>query len=93
LSGAPAHRSRRVRGGRGLVIDRVAEGSPAAAAGLRRGDLIVAIGGHRVASMNDVETVEQAQLPGQVVGVRAARAGRPRTFKVALGSRPDQAPG
>jgi S1-C subfamily serine protease len=87
FSGAPAP-----RGGHGLVIHRIAENSPAAVAGLRPGDMIVAIGGHRVTSMNDVETVEQARLPGQVVGVRAARAGHPRTFEVALGTRLAEAP-
>jgi S1-C subfamily serine protease len=77
----------------GVVIARVAAGGPAAVAGLRPGDRIVAIGGHRVSSMSDVETVEEARIPGQVVGVRAARAHEPaRTFQVALGVRPPQAP-
>jgi S1-C subfamily serine protease len=90
VSAAPAAN----RGGRrGVVIARVAAGGPAANAGLRPGDRIVAIGGLRVSSMSDVETVEEARIPGQVVGVRATRAHGPaRTFRVALGPRPAQAP-
>jgi S1-C subfamily serine protease len=87
VTGTPA-----ARGARGIVIHQVIQGGPAAHAGLKPGDRIVAIGGRPVFSMNDVETVEEARIPGQVVGVRAARSGRARVFKVALGRRPNQAP-
>jgi serine protease Do len=57
---APAHVARRLRAAVGLeprdgvLVRDVAEGSPAAAAGLVRGDLIVAAGGRPILSIDDL---------------------------------------
>jgi serine protease Do len=57
---APAHVARRLRAAVGLpardgvLVRDVAEGSPAAAAGLARGDLIAAAGGQPVTSIDDL---------------------------------------
>jgi serine protease Do len=57
---APAHTARRLRAAVGLeardgvLVREVAEGSPAASAGLLRGDLIVAAAGNPVGSIDDL---------------------------------------
>ncbi len=52
------------RGGdvRGAMVHRVAEGSPAAVAGLGPGDLIQAVGGRRVRRLSDLEPAWTAAL-------------------------------
>jgi S1-C subfamily serine protease len=79
------------RPGHGLWVRSVVHGGPADDAGIKRGDVVVAIDGRKVASMNDVETIVQARMPGQSVTVRALHGPGARTFKVTLGSRSSQA--
>jgi S1-C subfamily serine protease len=64
---------------------------PAAAAGVARGDEVVAVDGHRVSSMADVQSLVELRLPGQTVVIRALQGARAKSFKVVLGSRQEQA--
>lgn len=75
----------------GVVVQRAEPDSPAADAGLRDGDAIEAIDGNTVTTMEEVQAIVTARAPGQTVLVRVRRAGRARTFRVMLGSRPAQA--
>ncbi len=50
--------------GRGLLVRRVLPGSPAEAAGLGRGDLIVRVANRRSADMADLRTVLASAAPG-----------------------------
>jgi S1-C subfamily serine protease len=61
----------------------------------RGGDLITAIDGQPVTGMDDVLIyMEEHTLPGQKVKLTVVRVGgKPRTLEVALGQRPEQAPG
>ncbi len=61
----------------GAVVRKVREGSPAEAAGLAAGDVIVAIDGAAIASMADVVVHLRRQRPGDVIGLRVFRAGQP----------------
>jgi putative serine protease PepD len=61
-------------------------GSPAASAGLKTGDVIRAIGGRSVATMNDVEAIVASHLPGDRVVVQVRRARRTRNLTVRLGT-------
>ncbi len=74
---APAHVARRLRRSVGLperdgvLVRGVESGSPADAAGIREGDLIVSAAGHEVADIDDLhEVLGQAGLPLEVTLVR-----------------------
>jgi S1-C subfamily serine protease len=79
---------------RGVVIDRVLEGSPAAEAGLigiqkagRRslpGDIITAVDGQPVGSYDDLYTALDERKPGDVVRFTLKRGGEERTADVTL---------
>jgi S1-C subfamily serine protease len=87
INGAAATRTRP-----GVAVQSVEQGSPADDAGLKRGDVVVAIGGQKVGSMGDVQNVVDTRTPGQTVVVRAVRGRGSQMFKVTLGSRPAQPP-
>jgi S1-C subfamily serine protease len=65
---------------RGLLVRDVEESSPAAAAGIRSGDLIVAAAGSPVTSVDDIatalDTVETGQLEIDVVRGEEVRSVR-----------------
>lgn len=58
----------------GFTIDQVIAGSPAAAAGLAAGDVIIAVDDQRVRSIADVQAALTLTRPGQQVVVETARA-------------------
>jgi len=70
---------------RGLKVLRVFEGSPAAGAGVRRGDFIVAVNGHSIAGVNSEIATNRIKGPaGTTVELRVLTPGedRDRTVKV-----------
>jgi hypothetical protein len=67
--------------GGAVLVQGVVPGSPAAAAGLGSGDVIVALDGHKVASPGDVD----AQLAGERARLRILRGGVYLTVGVRLG--------
>jgi S1-C subfamily serine protease len=77
----------------GVRVLRAASGGPAAAAGVRQGDAIEAIDGHRVSSMVQVLTLITDRQPGQPVVLRIDRVHHHTiSIRVILGTRPEQAP-
>ena len=60
-------------------------GSPAAAAGLRPGDRVVAVDGHPIATADAVRHWLAYAYPGLAVDVSVVRDGRPLTVRVTLG--------
>ena len=87
----------------GVLIEGVSEGSAAAKAGLRGGttdvvvageshvlggDVIVAIDGQRVASLDELRDVLAEHEPGQTVNVRVHRGTKTVTLAVTLGRQP-----
>jgi hypothetical protein len=66
----------------GLLIDGVAEGGPAAKAGLKAGDRIIAIAGRPVTSINTYMVLMAQQQRGRPVEVRVSRGGKQQTFLV-----------
>jgi S1-C subfamily serine protease len=52
-------------GADGVEVGGVVEGSPAQAAGLEAGDVITAVGGHRVTSIEDLSSLMASVTPGQ----------------------------
>jgi putative serine protease PepD len=75
--------------GAGAVVGGIVPGGPAAAAGMRLGDRIVAVGGRTISESADVVTAVVARKPGDRVRVRVRRGGSDRTLTVKLGTRPD----
>jgi S1-C subfamily serine protease len=69
------------------VVGLVAPGSPAAAAGLRRGDMIQRIDTTPVDSISDVLAIVATRSPGQPVSLEVRRGRRRSTLQVTLGSR------
>jgi serine protease Do len=64
------------RGTKGALVSDVAPGSPAAGAGLRRGDLVVRADGHAVATARDLFSILESATPGQEVQLEVLRSGR-----------------
>jgi len=80
------------RTGTGARVSSVVPGGPAARAGLRDGDVIVAIGAKRVRGTIDVSAAVFAARPGQRLHLEYRRSGRKRTTDVRLSRRPAQPP-
>jgi hypothetical protein len=58
----------------GSLIEKVVEGGPAAKAGLRSGDVVVAIDGKETGKPRELSEVLRAMLPGTPIKVRVVRA-------------------
>lgn len=72
----------------GVVVAAVVPGSAAEAAGLAPGDLIVAVGGERVASFEALTDLLGEKAPGDAVRLLLERDGWRKTVEVTLGARP-----
>ncbi len=78
--------------GQGVVVRRVAEHTPAHAAGLRVGDVIESVQGEPTPQATLLKEALQSYSPGDVVRVRYRRNGLLRTALVELTARPEPAP-
>lgn len=76
--------------GPGALIDTVTPDGPAARAGLRAGDVILALGGRPVADADELVVAIRDRLPGEEVRVEARRGTRTFEATVVLGSREDR---
>ena len=72
----------------GAVIVDVTKDSAAAKAGLKRGDLIIAVDGKKIEDSNDLKTVIGSYPPGKEVTITYERDHKVYTTKVKLGERP-----
>jgi putative serine protease PepD len=72
----------------GAVVGTVRDGTPAAHAGLRRGDVITAVDGKHIASVGDLQSAIDAKKPGDAVTITYKRNGTTHTLSVKLGTRP-----
>jgi putative serine protease PepD len=72
----------------GAGISSVTDGSPAAHAGLSSGDVITAIGGHRIGSADDAVAAIDGHAPGDRPQLTVKRGGQTRTVSVTLAERP-----
>jgi S1-C subfamily serine protease len=67
---------------RGVILIGVLPNTPAAQAGLQRGDVLQKVGSHWVNSPNDVqEQVESSEI-GKMLTLEISRAGQRRTLQV-----------
>jgi len=88
---APGHVARRLRravglpDADGLLIREVSEDSPAAHAGLARGDLIVAVAGQPIRTIDDLSGALRAAAPGGSLELTVLRGTEERSVHVVFG--------
>lgn len=82
-------RARQLPARQGALVAEVVSRSPAASAGLRPGDIIVAFQGDAVAEPRDLTRRVAATRPGTRVAVEFLRNGARRTAETSLGRLPD----
>jgi Zn-dependent M28 family amino/carboxypeptidase len=71
----------------GVRLSGVREGTPAAEAGIQAGDIIIRIGEHAIANLNDMQNALTSYKPGDVVTVVVRRGEAEQSFTVTLGGR------
>ncbi|MEW5741234.1 MAG: Do family serine endopeptidase [Myxococcota bacterium] len=86
---APLAKALGVPTGDGALISGVNEGSPAARAGLKEEDVVVAIDGEKVSSSTALTRVVALKPPDSTVTLTLYRGGKEQQVKVKLGTRPD----
>lgn len=74
-----------------VIVVNVKSDSPAAAAGVIIGDVIVSIAGQTIAEPEDLVTVLRPDRVGETVTVSVLRGGEPRELQVPVGERPHRA--
>jgi Do/DeqQ family serine protease len=72
---------------RGALVSEVQPDSPAAAAGVRRGDVILGINGQPVADYNALRNRVASTQPGSTVTLRVLRDGREQQLRATLAER------
>jgi putative serine protease PepD len=70
----------------------IAPGGPAAKAGLQPGDLITAVNGKKITSVNDFVGTIATYSPGDTVTLTVKRGGETKSVKLTLGAQPANAP-
>jgi serine protease Do len=75
---------------KGALVAEVTKGSPAEAAGIKRGDVIVAFGGKEVAEMHNLPSMVAATPIGTEVPVTVLRDGAPQTLSVRIAAMPGE---
>ncbi len=73
----------------GALVSSVDEGSPAAAAGLAPGDVILAFDGKKITKLRDLTRAVAEAGPGKTATMRVLRKGSERTLTAVLGQMPD----
>ena len=82
-----------VEDGAGVLVTEVVADSPAAAAGLKAGDVIVKAGDRTVASPDDLHEAMSGTKPGDDLKLKVLRKGAAQTLTATLGKMPDDAGG
>ncbi|WP_076866750.1 S1C family serine protease [Bradyrhizobium mercantei] len=79
----------RLDDGLGAMVMNVDKAGPSAAAGIRQGDVIVAVNGEKLSGVRALSRGLGPQSVGSVVELTVHRGGEPLTFKVTVGERPE----
>jgi len=75
----------------GALVGEVSPDTPASRAGLKRGDVILALNGQPVNSANDLRLRVSQMAPGSNVKLQISREGKTQDVSVALGELPEKA--
>src|SRR5437867_7651436 len=73
---------------RGIAVEKVLENSPAAAAGIQNGDVIVRFNGEEVTSSRKLTRLVSEVDPDHQVSLTVSRGGREQDIGVTVGKRP-----
>ncbi|MBI2217238.1 MAG: Do family serine endopeptidase [Candidatus Rokubacteria bacterium] len=76
----------------GVLVAQVMDGSPAEAAGLKAGDVIVDFGGSPIKETPELQRKVAGVTPGQQIEVRVKRDGQTVPIKVTVGEMPSDEP-
>jgi serine peptidase DegS len=79
-----------IEGDNGILLVEVYGDGPAAAAGLKRGDVILEINGEPVMSQRQALLISASTVPGDVVDVTGIREGQRFSVEVIAGERPEE---
>lgn len=79
----------RLENGVGAMVMNVDKAGPSAAAGIRQGDVIVAVNDQKLSGVRALSRILGPSSVGAVVDVAARRGGEPISFKVTIGERPE----
>lgn len=79
----------RLDDGIGAMVMNVDNAGPAAAAGIRQGDVIVAINDQKLSGVRALLRTLGPASVGQLIDVAVRRGGEPASFKVTIGERPE----
>jgi serine protease Do len=74
---------------KGVLVAQVTDDSPAAAAGLKRGDVITALDGKKVERVGDLRNRIALMAPGTTVELGVLRDGHESTISVKIGELPE----
>jgi len=75
---------------KGVLISDVTEGSPAAKAGLKRGDVVKGFDGHEVENAHTLSRLVAATQPNSKAKVDVIRDGKEKTIEVTIGTMPQK---
>ena len=70
------------------LIAGVRGGTPAAKAGLKKGDVVTALGGHQISSPDELASIINSYKPGDSVKITYERGGKSHSAQVKLATRP-----
>ena len=73
---------------KGALVSQIADAGPAAKAGLKVGDFIVALDGKPTGNVNELRNMVAAFKPGKTIRVTIYRDGREKTIRVKLAEQP-----
>lgn len=73
---------------RGVAVDKVIEGSPAAAAGIKDGDVIVRFNGEEITSVRKLTRLVSETAPDHQVRIAVVRGGSEQEITATVGKRP-----
>jgi S1-C subfamily serine protease len=79
----------RLDDGVGAMVMNVDKAGPSAAAGIRQGDVIVAVNDQKLSGVRALSRTLGPATVGTVVDIAARRGGEPVSFKVTIGERPE----
>ena len=75
----------------GALVGSVAQGGPAASAGLRQGDVVTQIGSAKISDSGDLVAAVATHKPGEKVDITVRRNGNTQKITVTLGTQPSSA--